>query len=65
MNRRLAALQDSRWVRAMVTLMEGRKYFLSFMSTTIARTQRESLKACSLRSIAFIVPGNLYLPFKA
>ena len=27
MARRLAALQDSRWVRAMVTLMEGRKYF--------------------------------------
>ena len=26
MARRLAALQDSRWVRAMVTLMEGRKY---------------------------------------
>ena len=27
MARRLAALQDSRWVRAMVTLMQGRKYF--------------------------------------
>ena len=27
MARRLAALQDSRWVRAMVTLMEGRKHF--------------------------------------
>ena len=27
MARRLAALQDSRWVRAMVVLMEGRKYF--------------------------------------
>ena len=27
MNRRLAALQDSRWVRAMVVLMEGRKHF--------------------------------------
>ena len=27
MARRLAALQDSRWVRAMVTLMEGRPYF--------------------------------------
>ena len=27
MARRLAALQDSRWVQAMVTLMEGRKYF--------------------------------------
>ena len=27
MARRLAALQDSRWVRAMVVLMEGRKHF--------------------------------------
>ena len=27
MNRRLEALKDSRWVQAMVTLMEGRKYF--------------------------------------
>ena len=27
MDRRLAALKDQRWVRAMVTLMEGRKYF--------------------------------------
>ena len=27
MARRLAALQDSRWVRAMVTLMKGRKHF--------------------------------------
>ena len=27
MARRLAALQDSRWVRAMVTLMQGRPYF--------------------------------------
>ena len=27
MNRRLAALQDSRWVRAMFVLMEGRKHF--------------------------------------
>ena len=27
MNRRLAALQDSRWVRAMVVLMKDRKYF--------------------------------------
>ena len=27
MNRRLEALKDSRWVRAMVTLMQGRKYF--------------------------------------
>ena len=27
MARRLAALQDSRWIRAMVTLMQGRKYF--------------------------------------
>jgi hypothetical protein len=27
MARRLAALQDSRWVQAMITLMEGRKYF--------------------------------------
>ena len=27
MNRRLEALKDSRWVRAMVTLMKGRKHF--------------------------------------
>ena len=27
MDRRLEALKDSRWVRAMVVLMEGRKYF--------------------------------------
>ena len=27
MARRLEALKDSRWVRAMVTLMQGRKYF--------------------------------------
>jgi len=27
MDRRLEALKDQRWVRAMVTLMEGRKYF--------------------------------------
>ena len=27
MDRRLEALKDSRWVRAMVTLMEGRKHF--------------------------------------
>jgi len=42
-----------------------RKYFLSFMSTTIARTQRESLRAARRRAIAIFVYLKLYRPFRA
>ena len=42
-----------------------RKYFLFFMSTTIARTQRESPRASRRRAIAFLVVLNLYRPFIA
>ena len=50
MNRRLEALQDSRWVRAMVVLMQGRKFFRWHDSGDIQGAQhlKNILEVCKL-----------------